>query len=423
MKDKFGEWSDTASHLEFQAICALSQQCSSYIVQIYEVIREADSNLYFVCEYMPDGTLNDLLTQTRERGGGGGGDNRVSTPIIQSILQQVLQGMEHIHSWGYMHRDLKPENLLLSGAVVKVADFSLARTTTPNNTNGKTKMTSYVSTRWYRAPELILCAPRYSTAIDIFALGCIMAELYRMYPLFPGTGELDQLKRILDLMGPLRDAEWPEGVSLSKRFGLEPSYSSSSTPPHHHQSPKIKMTSTRNRLEKEIPTADSMAISFLLSLLDLNPSRRPSARDALAHDYFGTNVSLSQTTTGGRQQQTTYYDEPTAEEFTTTPLKTSTGESIDNNSCAPFMSISPSMRNVVSDRTGPYWNSVPRFDAMDSDSRIGSDSNLQTSLLLEDNIGHDGFIPPTSQESSSLARKPKIRRTGYRPSQAFNMDY
>lgn len=94
--------------------------------------------------------------------------------------------MAYIHRHGYFHRDLKPENLLESNNTIKIADFGLAR-----EVRSKPPFTDYVSTRWYRAPEVILRANNYNSPIDIFAIGCIMAELYKLYPLFPGQNELD----------------------------------------------------------------------------------------------------------------------------------------------------------------------------------------------------------------------------------------
>ena len=84
------------------------------------------------------------------------------------------------------HRDLKPENLLESQGTIKIADFGLAK-----NINDEIPFTDYVSTRWYRAPEIILCAEQYDFAIDIFAIGCIFAELIMRMPLFPGGNESD----------------------------------------------------------------------------------------------------------------------------------------------------------------------------------------------------------------------------------------
>lgn len=95
-----------------------------------------------------------------------------------------------MHKHGYFHRDLKPENILYSNkdGYIKLIDFGLAR-----EIRSRPPYTEYVSTRWYRAPELILRATVYNSPVDIFALGCIMAELYMFKPLFNGSSELDQL--------------------------------------------------------------------------------------------------------------------------------------------------------------------------------------------------------------------------------------
>lgn len=91
-----------------------------------------------------------------------------------------------MHRHGYFHRDLKPENLLIHNNVVKIIDFGLAR-----EIRSKPPYTDYVSTRWYRAPELLVRSTVYNSPVDIFAVGCIMAELYMLAPIFCGNSELD----------------------------------------------------------------------------------------------------------------------------------------------------------------------------------------------------------------------------------------
>ncbi len=91
-----------------------------------------------------------------------------------------------MHKNGFFHRDLKPENLLMTGSSVKVADFGLAR-----EIRSRPPFTDYVSTRWYRAPEILLRSNIYNSPVDIFALGCIMAELYLLNPLVAGNNEID----------------------------------------------------------------------------------------------------------------------------------------------------------------------------------------------------------------------------------------
>lgn len=91
-----------------------------------------------------------------------------------------------MHKQGFFHRDLKPENLLIKDNVIKITDFGLSR-----GIQSKPPFTDYVTTRWYRAPEVLLKSTVYNSPIDIFALGCIMAELYLLKPLFPGNSEVD----------------------------------------------------------------------------------------------------------------------------------------------------------------------------------------------------------------------------------------
>jgi serine/threonine protein kinase len=100
--------------------------------------------------------------------------------------------------------------------MVKLADFGLAK----NVKNQTGNLTEYVSTRWYRAPELVMRSQNYTQSIDIFALGCVMAEMYLNRPLFPGTSESDQLTRILSVLGTPSMQDWPEGHHIAQTRGM-----------------------------------------------------------------------------------------------------------------------------------------------------------------------------------------------------------
>jgi male germ cell-associated kinase len=99
---------------------------------------------------------------------------------------QTLTGLSYMHKHGFFHRDMKPENMLVKGDSVKIADFGLAR-----EIRSRPPFTDYVSTRWYRAPEILLRSTNYNSPVDIFACGAIMAELFLLRPLFPGNNETD----------------------------------------------------------------------------------------------------------------------------------------------------------------------------------------------------------------------------------------
>jgi serine/threonine protein kinase len=114
---------------------------------------------------------------------------------IKIYIYQILKAVSYIHKRGYIHRDLKPENLvLLDDDLIKITDFGIIKDTTRA---GMGPFTEYISTRWYRAPEIVLRSSRYDKKVDMFAIGCVMAELYMKMPLFPGNSALDQLTKIV----------------------------------------------------------------------------------------------------------------------------------------------------------------------------------------------------------------------------------
>lgn len=110
--------------------------------------------------------------------------------------------MKYVHSAELIHRDLKPSNILLDADCnVKVADFGLARSLTENNDEDPTVLTEYVATRWYRAPEILLGSTRYSKAVDMWSVGCILGEMINGKAIFPGTSTLNQIERVIEVIG------------------------------------------------------------------------------------------------------------------------------------------------------------------------------------------------------------------------------
>lgn len=156
------------------------------LIKLKEVIRENDT-LYFVFEYMKENMYQ--LMKNR--------DKLFPESVIRNMMYQVLQGLAFMHRHGFFHRDMKPENLLCCGTeLVKIADFGLAR-----EIRSRPPFTDYVSTRWYRAPEVLLHSTNYNSQIDLWAVGCITAELYTFTPLFPGNSEIDQIFKICSILG------------------------------------------------------------------------------------------------------------------------------------------------------------------------------------------------------------------------------
>lgn len=122
--------------------------------------------------------------------------------MIKKVIFQTLSALAYMHKNQIIHRDIKPENLLISSkGVVKICDFGFARYTTGSDT-----LTHYVSTRWYRAPELLVYA-EYSEKIDIWSIGCLAGEMLLGFPLFPGVSDYDTLCRIVKMCGNLTEEQ------------------------------------------------------------------------------------------------------------------------------------------------------------------------------------------------------------------------
>jgi len=208
------------------------------------------------------------------------GTVKFTEPLVKNVMFQLLYGLAHMHKHGFMHRDLKPENLLTTGhpdtgdLCVKLADFGLAR-----ELRARPPYTEYVSTRWYRAPEVLLRFTSYSSPIDTFGAGMIMGELLAGQPLAPGTSEINQLYILCELLGTPSQSQWPEGYRQAEVCGFRwPSGSGGSA-------------GGRSKLKLLCPNISTQAMDFLQQLLAFNPSKRPSPTAALQHAWFADVAS------------------------------------------------------------------------------------------------------------------------------------
>lgn len=123
---------------------------------------------------------------------------------IKTAFSQILQGLDYIHSKSMIHRDIKPANLLVGRDCVKLADFGLCCVVSPGR-----PISHEVATRWYRAPELLLGARIYDFSVDMWAAGCILAEMFNFEPIFHGDSDIDQLMRIVNILGAPSTEVWP----------------------------------------------------------------------------------------------------------------------------------------------------------------------------------------------------------------------
>ena len=175
----------------------------------------------------------------------------------------TLRGLAFIHAAWCLHRDLTPGNLFLTpDGVVKIGDFGLARVYgSPDRGYSPNTVT-----RWYRPPEILFGAKFYGTAVDMWSVGCIFAELHERAPYFPGNGEIDQLGKIISARGTPTEETWPGVTSL-------PTYI-----PYNECAEKP--------LRENFAAASDDALALLGALLTMCPAKRISAEDALEHAYF-----------------------------------------------------------------------------------------------------------------------------------------
>ncbi|NXT79092.1 MAK kinase, partial [Zapornia atra] len=250
MKRKFYSWDECMNLREVKSLKKLNH---ANVIKLKEVIREND-HLYFVFEYMKE----NLYQLMKDR------NKLFPESVIRNMMYQILQGLAFIHKHGFFHRDMKPENLLCIGPeLVKIADFGLAR-----ELRSQPPYTDYVSTRWYRAPEVLLRSSIYSSPIDMWAVGSIMAELYTLRPLFPGTSEVDEIFKICQVLGTPKKSDWPEGYHLASAMNF--------------RFPQCVPIS----LKTLIPNASNEALQLMSDMLNWNPKKRPTASQALKYPYF-----------------------------------------------------------------------------------------------------------------------------------------
>ncbi|KAF9532060.1 CMGC/MAPK protein kinase [Crepidotus variabilis] len=250
---------------ELKLLKFFSETCvNENIISILDIIKpptlDEFKEIYFIQELMQTDLHRVIRTQ------------HLTDDHCQYFVYQTLRALKSIHSADIVHRDLKPANLLLNANCdLKICDFGLARSVKTSVPGGKEVglMTEYVATRWYRAPEIMLSFKMYTKAIDIWAVGCILAELLTGRPLFPGRDYSHQLDLILDVIGtPSLD----EFYAITSRRSRD----------------YIRALPIRKKrpFPTLFPHASAEAIDFLSKTLTFDPKKRMTTDEALEHPYL-----------------------------------------------------------------------------------------------------------------------------------------
>eukprot|EP00906_Rhabdomonas_costata_P008328 RCo011868 len=221
---------------------------------------KAAIDIYLVFEYM-DHDLAGLMDTL----------GQLTIAQTKHLLRQLLEALTYCHRHLILHRDVKTSNILINSAgVLKVGDFGLSRLL---GEESNVLMTSRVVTLWYRAPELLLGSQNYGPAVDMWSVGCILAEMLLTRPLIPGKDEFDQLFKIFQLCGTPTEKSWPELHQLPLWSKMRPAQTFPSV------------------LKQALSRYDDEAVDLISRLLVLNPAGRESANDALNHDFFFRGVN------------------------------------------------------------------------------------------------------------------------------------
>ena len=271
LKRSFQDWNEVLQLSEIQSLRKLRGHLN--VVKLNTVVKQKttialifelmDSNLYEVMRHrqqkLGEASSNRAQMQTSPA---------FSENEIRSVICQILLGLQYVHSADFFHRNIQPENLLVGGDVVKLADFGVAK-----DRCMKPPYTNYIDARWYQAPELQLRSPSYGPAVDVWAVGTIMAELYLGRPLFPGSSDGDQLYKVFGVVGQPTRQSWPDGCQLLDQQGIRSAAPLGVTPLH-----------------EIIPSASEEAIQAMTSMLCCNPAQRPTVAECLQLPYFSQFV-------------------------------------------------------------------------------------------------------------------------------------
>jgi len=251
-------------HFDHENVCGLRDMMNP-------PLEEPFNDIYIILDLM-DTDLERII----------GSNNDLTDHHIQYFVYQILRGLKYIHSAKVIHRDLKPSNLLLNADCdLKICDFGLAR-----GVKDDVDLTKYVVTRWYRAPELLCSCKDYDEKIDIWSVGCILAELLGRTPLWPGENYIGQMDLIFSSIGTPQDDDLKGSVITNEKA---------------YQYIKRLKKKPKVPWKQKFPHACPQALDLLDGFLQFNPKKRITVDEALNHPFL-EDLAQHETETGCKEK-------------------------------------------------------------------------------------------------------------------------
>ena len=406
-----------------------------HLVPALDIFLDPLSHKLHICmEYM-DGNLYQLMKARDHKS--------LDGSSVKSILFQILAGLDHIHAHNFFHRDIKPENILVSTSAphesgtsfrrysslvtppstppvyaVKIADFGLAR-----ETHSQHPYTTYVSTRWYRAPEVLLRAGEYSAPVDIWAIGAMAVEIANLKPLFPGGNEVDQVWRVCEIMGSpgnwydkagnkVGGGDWRDGTRLAQKLGFsfpKVSYVNFQFP-HHWFLTYLQMAPHSIETILRPPQWPVEFSDFVTWCLMWDPKNRPTSVQAMSHNYFADAVDplrpKSSTTRLLGRKHSSIESKPQRESIESTAIPSKSSwfrKSLIGKDISPNVSLQTTKVQNVSPRPSPVHASTISEMTVSNKPRPFASKRATWTNGITPNVGAPMPILPTIRPISPFS--------------------
>ncbi|CAH8872011.1 unnamed protein product [Trichobilharzia szidati] len=366
--------------IALREIRMLKQLRHDNLVNLLEVFRRK-KRLYLVFEFVDHTILDDLEKFP----------NGIEELRTKRILFQVIRGVEFCHLHNIVHRDIKPENILISrSGVVKLCDFGFARTlAAPGEV-----YTDYVATRWYRAPELLVGDTKYGRPIDIWAIGCLAAEMLTGDPLFPGDSDIDQLHRIVRCLGNLSE-------KYQNIFQRNPLFVGMRVPLAREIDP----------LDKRLAKVSKLTLGFIKICLRIDANDRPTSSALLRNEYFTRDnfstvflEELKNLIKNEAEQNTS-----STSNYSSTNVTSDSNKNI-NNINNPIRNKNDSVNNNLS--TSNNNNSNNSVNAMGTTSKLYSTDTSNTKKPNMEKLTEDvTLLQQVHQETTEINEKNKSQKS------------